>query len=188
MLIGVEVDAIYDACAGNSIGVKAMTIYIRRYLRVSLGKPCPSLFCAIKLCRDAPVGSMLGFGHLDLWRRDEQDRGHRHSRLDWCCSDLMDKRRYALSCGPGIVIGVAELEVIAAEHENDQRQRRVHFNALRQSFQTVTTWFKWIVPHGTPAIQAIFEHSDLLTRGIHPILEHTRPTAGQTAISGAYRG
>jgi hypothetical protein len=67
----------------------------------------------------------------DRRRRDDENRRHRHPRFDRRTADGGDQSGDALRRVPRGVI-VHRLEVVGAEHEDDQGQRRVDLDALRE--------------------------------------------------------
>ena len=71
---------------------------------------------------------------------------------------------------------MAELEIIRSEHQDDQRQRRMNFHALCQTFETVPARLEWIVPHRAAPIQAVFHHAYSPGGGVHFAFKNARPT------------
>lgn len=85
---------------------------------------------------------------------------------------------------PGIVL-MHGLEIVGAEKNDHQGQRRVHFNALGQALQAVPARLERIVPDGAAAIEAIFDDTHFGARSrqrvFHdagPALIESQPVAG----------
>ena len=50
---------------------------------------------------------------------------------------------------------VDELKVIGAKHQDDKRERRMHFDLLRQAQQTIATGQKRVFENRPAAIQTV---------------------------------
>jgi hypothetical protein len=73
----------------------------------------------------------------------------------------MDKRGNALRRRPSVIVRMAKLKIVGSQHEDDERQRRIDLDALRQALKPVPAWFEWVIPRCTSPIQAIFNDSQL---------------------------
>src|SRR5207245_11656555 len=84
------------------------------------------------------------------------------SRLQaWPSLERLTRRRY---------IGMRKLKIIRSQHKNDERQRRVNLNALRQTSKSLSPRFEWVIPYGTPAVQTIFNQSQPVAGGVELVL------------------
>src|SRR5688572_16298102 len=63
---------------------------------------------------------------------------------------------------PGVVL-VDGLKVVRTEHEDYQREGRVDLHALLDAVQCVAPWLERIVPRRSAAVEAVFDHTDLVT-------------------------
>lgn len=136
---------------------------------IGIGKPCTPLLRA---------GKLRGNGALwrsNWWRTHHQNRRNGHSRLDRRLPYLVHQRSDPLSCRPGSVVRVRKLKIIRTQHQDDQRQRRMYLDALRQTEAAIAARFERIFPNGAPAVQTILDHSHPPASSVKPGLEHTRP-------------
>src|SRR5579883_1415264 len=53
---------------------------------------------------------------------------------------------------------MAELKIVYSEHQDYQRQGRVHLDLLRQSFTPIPPRLERILPNRSPSIEAVFNH------------------------------
>ena len=78
-----------------------------------------------------------------------------------------------------------KLKIIRSQHKNDERQRRVNLNSLRQTSKSLSPRFEWVIPYGTPAVQTIFNQSQPVAGGVELVLDHARPALlKRQAIAG----
>src|SRR6266446_2613393 len=68
-----------------------------------------------------------------------------------------------------------KLKIIRSQHKNDERQRRVNLNSLRQTSKSLSPRFEWVIPYGAPAVQTIFNQPQLVAGGVELVLDHARP-------------
>ena len=87
----------------------------------------------------------------------------------------MDKRGNALRRRPSVIVRMAKLKIVGSQHEDDERQRRIDLDALRQALKPVPAWFEWVIPRCTSPIQAIFNDSQLRPGSVQLVLEHAWP-------------
>src|SRR3954453_5998260 len=107
-------------------------------------------------------------------RSDDQDRRNRHAWFDRRLPDCTYERRDPLGRKPGIVL-MHGLEIVRAEHHDDQRERRIDFDALREPGETIASRLERIVPHSAPAVQAIFDDANRSASREQRVLQHARP-------------
>jgi hypothetical protein len=51
------------------------------------------------------------------------------------------------------------LEIVRAEHQNDERERRIDFDTLLDTVEAVSPRLEWIIPGGSAAIQTVLDHA-----------------------------
>ena len=74
-----------------------------------------------------------------------------------------DQGRDPLGRVPGVVL-MDRLKIVRAKHEDDERERRIDFDALLDSCKTVSSRLERIVPDGATAVQAILDHAHRMRR------------------------
>src|ERR1700687_172946 len=116
VLLGVEVDTVNDARGGHGRGIKEAAVVLRGDLFVGVGPADASVLSALKFWRDRSLGS------LDWGRRHDQDLGDWHIRFNRRATDGAYERGQSLRGMPRRVL-VRELEIVSAEHDDDERQR-----------------------------------------------------------------
>ena len=136
---------------------------------VGFGKSRTSVVGSVKL------RSNRAFRRLDRGRTNDQNRRHRHARLDWRVTDFVDQRGHPLGRGPGVVVRVGELKVVGPEHQNDERQWRVDLDTLRQTSQAIPAWFERIFPDRAPPIQTVLDHPHPPAKIMKAVFEYPRP-------------
>src|SRR5262249_22804488 len=77
---------------------------------------------------------------------------------------------------PGVVI-VDRLEVVRAQHEDHERQRRVDLDALLQTIEAAAPWLVGIVPHRAAAVQAVLDDAYPMAGRRQLTLHDARPPA-----------
>ena len=77
------------------------------------------------------------------------------------------------------------LKIVRAEHEDDEAQRRIDFNALLDSGEAVASRLERIVPDGATAVQAVLDHADRMSRLDQLGLENRRPSLRKTEDGAA---
>src|SRR6185369_14484493 len=117
MLLLVEMNAIYPAGARDTACIEAVAAQFGRNSLICVGQSRGPLLGAGKLWRYGPLGKRN-------WRRTYyEDRGHRHARFNWSPSDFVNQRPNSFRCRPCIVERMRELEIVRAEHQNNERKR-----------------------------------------------------------------
>ena len=126
-----------------------------------------------------PFGLPMGGGD------SHQYRGNRHPRLDGRPTDGVNQGCDPLARVPGVV-RVHGLKIVGPQHQDHQSQRRMNFNPLGQSLQTVTAWFVGILPGSAAPVKAVFVYPDVAAlgpqRGLHdprPARLERQPPAGE---------
>src|SRR5437870_2208877 len=127
-----------DAC--DCVCIQVMTPQSRGHVAVSLWHAGGPFLSA------AELGCDRSLWRPDSWRTDNQDWRHRHPGFDRRNSDFVDNCGDALSCRPGVVIGMGELKVIRSQHQDDKRQGRADLDALLQALEPISARFERILP------------------------------------------
>src|SRR5260221_13560764 len=58
--------------------------------------------------------------YTDSWRADNQDCRYGHTGFDRRDSDFMNQCGNALSCRPSVVVGMAKLEIVGSQHQDEK--------------------------------------------------------------------
>ena len=70
---------------------------------------------------------------------------------------------------------VHRLKVVRAQHEDDERQRRVDLDPLLEPDASVAPRLEGIVPHGASAVQAVLDDANVVTRCHERMFHDTGP-------------
>ena len=154
VLIRVKVDAIDATRRRDRSGIEVLASKDGADLTVSRRKTGGLRRGTYELRCDWALGGAYG------WRNHDQDRWNGHARLHGSLSDASHKRCYTLRCMPGRV-RMHGLKVIRAEHQDDEREWRVHLYFLSKSSESVATRQEGVFKHGSTAVQAILQNPDL---------------------------
>ena len=68
------------------------------------------------------------------------------------------------------------LKIVRPQHHDDQRQRRVNLDPLRQTNETVSARLEGVIPRRTARIQAVLNNPHGQAAGMETILHHARPS------------
>ena len=169
MLVNIEMNAIYPAGGCHGAGIKEEAAEFRCNFPVS-----------IRQSRIAGVAgrefqSDRASGVLHRRRGDRQNRGNWHSRFYRCLPDRRDQRGNAL-CGVQDIMRVYGLKIVGTEHQNDQGQRRVDFDLLRQTYEAVTPGLEGVLPHRAPPVKAVFYDPYRYTLGFQLVFHYPWPS------------
>ena len=111
---------------------------------------------------------------LDRRRGNNQYCGHWHARLDRRGADCRNQGCDALRGMPSVVF-VHGLEIVGAQHQDHQRQRRVGLDALGEANEAVSAGLEGIVPHGAAAVETVLDDANRSASGDEQILHQPRP-------------
>jgi hypothetical protein len=167
--ICVEVYAVDGAYVGYSLGVEEVAAEVCGGLAIGVGEADASL------CSVAKPEGHVSQGNTNRRRADDENRRYRHTRFDGGFADFSYERGDPERSRPGIAEWVRELKVVGAEHEDDERERRVALDALGESAGAVTAGLEGIVPDGAAAVKAVFDHADVLAVVIQGAFDDAGP-------------
>jgi hypothetical protein len=126
MLINIEVHSVNGACFHNRASVKEYAPVIEGDLLVFSGQTLASLYTALKpFCHRA-------FRVCDCWWSNNHDSWHLHARFNRRMTNGSNDGTDTLS-GLLCIELVHGLKIIGAQHQDEEIQRRVCFDALRQA-------------------------------------------------------
>ena len=155
VLIEIEVDAIDATGRRNCLGIEARTVQRSADLAVRLCKPYAFLRGARELRSDC------AFRVDDRRGSHDQDRRHRHTgfyrRLPSGSYERCNAQR-------GMPRGVRMhgLEVVCAQRQDDERERRMHLDFLSESEEPVASRQERIFENCSTAVQAVFQNACLI--------------------------
>src|SRR5579871_822429 len=162
-------DSVHSAGWSDAAGIEEMAGKIRADLAIDIGES------------DAPLVRTIEFGRdyalrvANRGRSDQQNRGNRHAWLNGCFANFPDQRGDALSGRPGIVVRMAKLEIVGAEHQDYESQRRLRFDLLGESFDAFASGFEGVFPNGAASVEAILGDSDFLAEVVEFVFEDSGP-------------
>jgi hypothetical protein len=87
---------------------------------------------------------------------------------------------------PGVVL-VHRLEIVGAEQQDHQRQRRVDLDALRQAGHAVAAGFERILPDRAPAVETVFDDAHRLSARRERELHHAGPAGFERQAPTRFR-
>src|SRR5215203_984669 len=134
-------------------------------------------------CGRKPLASLVParefIGHRprrcdDARRRDDEDGRNRHAGLYRGAADRTHDRGDPLRRVRRVVL-MDRLEVVRAQHQDDERERRIDLHALLDSGPAVAARFERIVPDRPPTVEAVLDDADSSTGTNQFGLEHARP-------------
>ena len=169
VLIGIEMDAVDFADADDAPASKNSQLISAAIAAIRRADTGGFLACVGELLRHRS-------GRRPGWRRrDDENWRHRHVRLYWSPAYRAHQRRDALRRVRGIVL-MHRLKIVRAQHEDDERERRIDFDALLDSGKAISSRLERIVPDGSAAVQAVLDHAHRKAAADELGLENSRPS------------
>src|SRR5918994_7590471 len=68
------------------------------------------------------------------------------------------------------------LKIVRAQHENDERKRRIDFDPLLDTVEAISSRLERIVPDGSAAVQTILDNADSTSGAKELRFEYSRPS------------
>src|ERR1700693_1116609 len=114
MLVSVEMYSVHAARRRYGTCVEEVAGQIGADLAIDLGQARAPLLRSGKLGGDGSLRATNGR------RRHQEDGRDGHPGLDGRLPDLSYKSDHALTCRPSVVVGVAKLKIIRAQHKDHE--------------------------------------------------------------------
>jgi len=169
MLVSIEMYPIHPARRRHATGIEEVTRQVGTDLAINLSQACAPFL------RSGKLGGNWSLRATNWRRAYQKDRREGHPRLDGGLPDLFYKSGRALTCRPGVVVGMTKLKIIRSQHQDHKSEWRLRLDPLGQALNSVAPRFERIFPDRPAPVQAIFRNSDGLAEIIQFLLENAWP-------------